>query len=150
MQNTRRLLIKSRLTAAALIMSGNFILVTATTLILVSTGRIDYLIILALSTGVTIFTASGIKPTIIGRKFIRNEWISPLLLTAGGTVLAAEIAVLLIAFQGVIPATYTIFTIIASSALLFGSDIILEINNEKMLQPEILTDENLLIDHLRF
>lgn len=150
MQNSRRLLIKNRMSAAALIMSGNFILVTATTLILAFTGRIEYLLILALSTGVTIFTASGIKPSIIGRKLLRNEWASPLLLTAGGTVLAAEIAALLIVFQGFLPIIYTISTIIAISALLLGSDIILEINTEKMIQPEMLTEENLVIDHLRY
>lgn len=138
------------MSAAALIMSGNFILVTATTLILAFTGRIECLLILALSTGVTIFTASGIKPSIIGRKLLQNEWASPLLLTAGGTVLAAEIAALLIVFQGFLPIIYTISTIIAISALLLGSDIILEINTEKMIQPEMLTEENLVIDHLRY
>lgn len=143
-------MIKNRMSAAVLIMSGNFILVATTTLILAYTGRIEYLSILGLSAGVTIFTASGIKPTILGKKLIKNEWLFPIFLTAGGTVLAAEIAALLIAFQGITPALYTVSTIIANSALLLGSDILLEIPPEKTIQPEILTEENLVIDHLRY
>lgn len=143
-------MIKNRMSAAVLIMSGNFILVAATTLILTYTGRIEYLSILALSAGVTIFTASGIKPAILGKKLVRNEWLSPIFLTAGGTVLAAEIAALLIAFQGILPILYTVSTMVASSALLLGSDILLEITPEKTIQPEIFAEEKLVIDHLRY
>lgn len=123
-------------------------LVTGTTLLLAITGRIEYLLILVLSAAVIIFTGSGIKPTILGKHFIRNEWATPSFLTIGGTILAVETSVLLIIFQGIGPMLYTVSTLIACSILLVGSDILSEINVVKRQTVDLINEKDLVIEQL--
>ncbi|MFQ6135132.1 MAG: hypothetical protein ACE5KU_04895, partial [Nitrososphaerales archaeon] len=66
---------KNRLNAAIFIISGNFALVVGTSLLLTFTGRADYLLILALSATATIFTCSGVKPSVWGTLPFRSEWM---------------------------------------------------------------------------
>jgi len=146
--NKRPLLSRNRLSAAFLIMPGSFMLVTGTTLLLMITGRIEYLLILGLSAAVTIFTGLAIKSNILGKYLIRNEWSTPIFLMIGGTMFAAETTILLILFQGIGPALYTFSTLIACTILLIGLDILSEINNVKKQPPEILNERELIIVQL--
>ncbi len=146
--NKRPLLSRNRLSAAFLIMPGSFMLVTGTTLLLMITGRIEYFLILGLSAAVTIFTGLAIKPNILGKYLIRNEWSTPIFLMIGGTMFAAETTILLILFQGIGPALYTFSTLIACTILLIGLDILSEINNVKKQPPEILNERELIIVQL--
>tara|TARA_B100000315_G_C14275028_1_gene450415 strand:- start:184 stop:564 length:381 start_codon:yes stop_codon:yes gene_type:complete len=125
-------------------------LVTGTTLLLVITGRMEYLLILALSAAVTIFTGSGVKSSILGKQLTRNEWTTPLFLTIGGTILAAETSILLILFQGIGPALYTVSTLIACSILLIGSDILSEINIVKKQTVDLLNEGDIVIEQLTY
>jgi hypothetical protein len=146
--NKRPLLSRNRLSAAFLIIPGSFMLVTGTTLLLMITGRIEYLLILGLSAAVTIFTGLAIKSNILGKYLIRNEWSTPIFLMIGGTMFAAETTILLILFQGIGPALYTFSTLIACTILLIGLDILSEINNVKKQPPEILNERELIIVQL--
>ncbi len=150
MINKRSILSRNRLSAALLIMSGNFMLVTGTTLLLAITGRMEYLLILALSAAATIFTGSGVKPNIWGKHLIRNEWATPTFLTVGGIMLAVETSILLILFQGIGPMLYTFSTLIACSILLVGSDILSEINSMKKQTQDILNERDLVIEQFTY
>jgi len=146
--NKRPLLSRNRLSAAFLIIPGSFMLVTGTTLLLMITGRIEYLLILGLSAAVTIFTGLAIKSNILGKYLIRNEWSTPIFLMIGGTMFAAETTILLILFQGIGPALYTFSTLIACTILLIGLDILSGINNAKKQLPELLNERELIIVQL--
>ena len=148
--NKRPLLSRNRLSAAFLIIPGSFMLVTGTTLLLMITGRIEYLLILGLSAAVTIFTGLAIKSNILGKYLIRNEWSTPIFLMIGGTMFADETTILLILFQGIGPALYTFSTLIACTILLIGSDIVLEINNVKKQTPDLLNERELIIEQITY
>ena len=150
MINKRSLLSRNRLSGSLLIISGNLILLTVTILLLVITGRIEYLLILGLSAAVTIFTGLGIKPNILGKHLIRNEWSTPIFLTIGGTMWVVETSILLILFQGIGPVLYTFSTLIAWTILLIGSDIVLEINNVKKQTPDLLNERELIIEQITY
>jgi len=125
-------------------------LVTGTTLLLMITGRIEYLLILGSSAAVTIFTGLAIKPNILGKYLIRNEWSTLIFLMIGGTIFAIETSILLILFQGIGPALYTVSTLIACSILLIGSDILSEINIVKKQTVDLLNEGDIVIEQLTY
>jgi hypothetical protein len=142
------LLRENKLNAALFIIIGNFALVVGTSLLLTFTGRLDYLLILALSTTATIFTCSGVRPSIWGIQPFRNEWMTPIFLTGGGAVLAAEVAALLIFFQGLAPALYSITTLTACYLMLLGSDILVKVDLMRRQPTYSLQEEKLVIERL--
>ncbi|MDP6640914.1 MAG: hypothetical protein QF381_00520 [Nitrososphaerales archaeon] len=148
MMNKHSLLSRNRLSAAFLIMPGSFMLVIGTTLLLMITGRIEYLLILGLSAAVTIFTGLAIKPNILGKYLIRNEWSTLIFLMIGGTIFAVETSILLILFQGIVPVFYTFSTLIACTILLIGLDILSEINSVKKQTSDLLNKRELIIEQL--
>ncbi len=142
------LLRENKLNATLFIISGNFALVVGTSLLLTFTGRLEYLLILALSTTAAIFTCSGVRPSIWGIQPFRNEWMPPIFLTGGGAVLAAEAAALLIFFQGLAPALYSITTLTACYLMLLGSDILVKVDLMKRQPIYSLNEEKLVIERL--
>ncbi len=133
---------RGRLNAAAFIVSGSFLLVMGTSLLLRFTGRVDYLLLLGLSTAATTCIYIGVKPSILGETRIAHSiWMTPIILIGGGAILASETALLFISMHELAPALYTVVTLASTALMLRGSDILASIEAKNSIRPSPIKNE---------
>ncbi len=100
---------------------GTFIIALATFLVLLSTGKLENLLIVAASATATAAIGAGMKPQLLGGRHIIREMPIVELMGAGGIILAGEVIIVAVAYPSAAAILYALTTIFGCAITLWGN-----------------------------
>jgi len=100
---------------------GTLTMTLATYAVLQMTRSFEYLFLAGTSTLAAILIGMGMKPSLLGDRYLERDWPNAIFIGAGGVVLGLEVVLVAMIFSNGLSALYALATLAAVSTTLWGN-----------------------------